>query len=195
MWWYYLGATIIVVIIISILGLKRFINVFFAYKDDKSNDSLGKKGSKTVVAAGLYSAYHYWVVVPVAIGLVTTMKNYGFTYWLIFAIMWIFNAANGMIVLKVNDLSNKDMTLSEGSRRVVDATISKNNFAGILSETWMIFKLTFWDGPAELVIFLQPRLREHKELAVIMFLVAAGIQMLLWVVVYIKGYDNLSKLF
>lgn len=192
MLWFYLMATIIVVTIVVIVGLKGTLKAFFAPKD---NESLGKKGAKTVVAAGLYSAYHYWIVIPVGAGLTIAMNDYGFAYWAIFAIMWILNVANGALVLKVNDLNKKDMTLSEGSRRVVDATTSKNNFVGILSETWFLFKLTMWDGPAELIIFLRPRMKEHKMLAVIIFLIAAGLQMLLWTKVYIKGYDSLSQLF
>lgn len=192
MLWFYLMATIIVVIIVCSIGLKGTLKAFFAPKD---SESLGKKGAKTIVAAGLYSAYHYWVIMPVAIALVTIMNDHGFAYWAIFVIMWILNAANGALVLKVNDLSEKDITLSEGSRRVVDATISKNNFVGIFSEMWMLFKLTMWDGPAELIIFLRPRIKKRKMLAMIIFLIAAGLQMLLWTAVYIKGYDSLSQLF
>ena len=191
--WIGIAATIIVVIVVClIVGFKDSLKAFFA--PDKG-ESLKERGTKTITAAALYSAYHYWVAMPVAIGLVTILNSFGLTYWEIFSIMWILNAVNGFLVLRVNDHSEKDITLSEGSRRIVDATTNKSNLTGIFFEICLLAKLTLWDGPAELTIFLRPRMKNHNVLATIVFLVAAGLQMLLWTAVYIKGYDSLSQLF
>jgi hypothetical protein len=135
-------------------------------------------------------------MMPAAVGIVIALKSWGCSYWMIFVIMWILNALNGwLIVLKINDKTRRDPTLLEGTRRVVDAVIDKNIILGIFLEIYWLVRLVFWDGPGEMVIFLRPRVKNEKLIAAAIFLVAAGLQMLLWTSVYIKGYSSLSHLF
>jgi hypothetical protein len=194
MLWLYLGATIIVVIVVCfVVGFRKIPRVFLLPDGD---ESLGKKGMHTGVAAVLFSAYHYGIMMPVAIGIVAVLNFRGLSYEMIFVIMWALNALNGWIVtIKVNDWSKKDPTLLEGMRRVVDAVTNKSRISGIFLEAYWLIRLVIWDGPGELIIFLRPRIGKHKMLAMIIFLIAAGLQMLLWTIVYIKGYDSLSQLF
>lgn len=191
--WISITATIIVVIVIFwIVGIRKSFKVFFAPKE---GESLGEKGIKTGTAAALYSAYHYWVVIPIAVAVVSILRAKGYPYEVIFVILWILNVLNGIIVLIVNDRLKKDITLQEGTQRVV-AEVTKRKFVvGILGECANLIKLTFWDGPAELTIFLRERLRGYRILAAIIFFLAAGLQMVLWTVIYIKGYDSLSQIF
>ena len=192
--WYSLVATIIVVIAVCVVVGFRKIPKIFLLPDD--NESLGKKGMQTGVAAISFSVYHYGIMMPVAIGIVAALNFWGLSYEMIFVIMGTLNALNGWLVtIKVNDWSKKDPTLLEGTRRVVDAVIDKNKILGIFLEIYWLIRLVFWDGPGELFIFLRPRMRQQKTLAVFIFLIAAGLQMLLWTAVYIKGYDSLSQLF
>lgn len=194
MLWLYLGATIIVVIVVCfIVGVRKIPRVFLL---PDGNESLGKKGMHTGIATVLFSAYHYGIMMPAAIGIVTALKFWECSYWMIFVIMWALNALNGWVVtIKINDWSKKDPTLLEGMRRVVDAVTNKSIISGILLEIYWLIRLVIWDGPGELIIFLRPRIGKHKMLAMIIFLIAAGLQMLLWTSVYIKGYDSLSQLF
>lgn len=192
--WISITTTIIVVIAICwVVGLKKVPKVFLLPDE---NESLVEKGKKTGVAAILFSAYHYGIMMPAALGIVAALKFWNCPYFAIFFIMWILNALNGwLIVLKINDKTKRDMTLMEGTRRMVDAVIEKNKVAGILLEAYWLFRLIFWDGPGELTIFSRPRINKHKALVAIIFLIAAGMQMLLWTAVYYKGYDSLSQLF
>ena len=189
--WISITTTIIVVIAICwVVGLK---NSVFLLPDE--NESLVEKGKKTGVAAILFSAYHYGIMMPAALGIVAALKFWNCPYFAIFFIMWILNALNGwLIVLKINDKTKRDMTLMEGTRRMVDAVIEKNKVAGILLEAYWLFRLIFGTVLAT-DNFSRPRINKHKALVAIIFLIAAGMQMLLWTAVYYKGYDSLSQLF
>lgn len=192
--WYSLGATIIVIIVVCVVvGFKKIPKIFLLPDD---NESLGKKGMHTGIAAISFSVYHYGIMMPVAIGIVAFLNFRGLSYEMIFIVMWVLNALNGwLIVLKINDQTKKDMTLLEGTRRVVDAVFAKSKTLGIFLEIYWLIRLVFWDGPGELAIFLRPRMVKREMSAVVIFLIAAGLQMLLWTAVYIKGYDSLSQLF
>lgn len=191
--WFVLTTTIIVVVTIcAVIGFKKTVLVFLSPKE---NESLSKKGIKTGLAATSYSIYHYWVLIPVATTIVIGLLKIDMSYCEIFVVMWALNALNGWIIVKINNKAKEDFTLQEGTRRTVDEVKSAKKIPGILLEMYNLLKVTLLDGPGDLFIFLRPKLKNHKVLAVIVFLIAAGFQMILWTIVYIKGYEKFKGIF
>ena len=192
--WVFLVVTVIVIISSFLLiGFKKSLKIFFLPNKEDAG-VLAERIAKTGTAAILYEVYHYAIAMIVAASIVVTLKSLGCQFWTIVSVMWIVNALNGLLILKINDRSGIDLTLYAGTRRMVDALTIKKNIVGILSEIFFVIKLVLWDGPGELVIFLRPRI-VSKELIVAIFLVSSLVQMIPWVMIYLKGYDSLSQFF
>ncbi|MEI8343533.1 MAG: hypothetical protein WCF93_01120 [Candidatus Moraniibacteriota bacterium] len=187
--------SIIAIVIIAsgslLVGLKKSLKIFFL--SNKEEPLIGEM-VKTGAAAILYAVYHYSIAMVVAATIVVKLRTLGYSFWIIVIVMWTINALNGLVVLKINDKSNVDLTLYVGARRMVNALTVQKKTLGLLSEIFFVFKLIFWDGPGELAIFLRPRIASKKLVSVI-FLVASGVQMVPWVVIYLRGYDGLIQLF
>ena len=192
MYWIFLIITIIVIIATFLLfGFKKFLNLFFL---SNKEEELVRKMAITGAMAILYSIYHYMIAMVIAATIVVSLKSLGYSFWIIVIIMWALNASNGLLVLIINYKSDIDLTLYAGLARIVDVLTAKKNILGILTEIFFVIKLIIWDGPGELVIFLRPKITS-KKLVVIIFIFAAGIQMIPWVLIYSKSYDSLTRFF
>ncbi len=167
---------IAIVVAFLLIGFKKTVKIFISPDE---GESLGGKAVKTGVAAIIYFFYHYAIAMVIAAKVVLILHSWGFSLFAIFIIMWALNALNGFVVLIINDRTKKDLTLSGGLRRLVDETIA-------LSEIPFIVKTVLWDGPAEATIFLRPRMKSKKE-ELFLFSFAAGLQMILWVPIYLYG--------
>jgi hypothetical protein len=184
--------TIIVIIATLLLfGFKESFKIFFL---PSKEEALAGKMAITGAAAILYSIYHYMIAMMIAATVVISLKSLGYSFWIIVIIMWALNTLNGLLVLAINYKSNIDLTLYTGLGRIIHVLTTKNKLLGILTETFFIIKLIIWDGPGELVIFLRPKTMNKSLLATI-FLFAAGFQMIPWVLIYSKSYENLTHFF
>lgn len=182
-WVFLIIISLLIIASFLFVGFKKSFKIFFL--SDERGKFLNGKIAKTGVTAILYGVYHYTIAMVAAATIVITLKSLGCSFLTIVFIMWIANALHGLVVLKVNDKSGIDLTLYAGTRRVVDALTTEKKILGVLSEIFFVAKLVFWDGPGELVIFLRSRITNRKWLVVI-FLSAAGVQMIPWVMIYLK---------
>lgn len=190
-WFLYIIAIAIVVVTCLFFGFKRTLKIFFLSDE---GESLGRKMTQTSLAATLYIAYHYAIAMVVAAAIVTTLRSWGCSFLTIFVIMWAINGLHGLVVLKINDLANVDLTLYGGARRVVDELTIRKKILGCLGEFFLIVKLAFWDGPGESIIFLRSKIRSKKEELAIFFVIA-GLQMILWIPIYLYGLSGLAVCF
>ena len=192
MYWVFFIMTIFVIIATFLLfGFKESFKIFFL---SNREEALAGKMAITGVAAILYSIYHYMIAMMIAATIVISLKSLGYSFWIIVIIMWGLNTLNGLLVLVINYKSNIDLTLYTGLGRIIHVLTTKNKPLGILTETFFIIKLIIWDGPGELVIFLRPKTM-NKSLVATIFLFAAGFQMIPWVLIYSKSYENLTHFF
>jgi len=123
------------------------------------------------------------------------IKEYCFTDIGIFFVLWIGNLFLSGGIVKLNQsLADVDVTLMEGLRRLIDAAIHKSKLWGWILEAVILVRLIIWDGAAYFIIFFHKRINmQWKKRAA--FILASGVQMAIWTVLYLAGFNSFSELF
>jgi hypothetical protein len=184
-------------VILFILNLPK---LFFGAESGKE---VMKKGGKSAVGFGTFYAVEYFLM-GVTISLVTYLRYIEVGYWVTFLIVWPGAVLFHWLIVKSNDKSVVDFTFCEGQSRVVFALadiIWKFHIiwriilapiiilAGLI---WLVLQI-FWNGAGPLVIFLKHREYFNRRWLIwTILIIVSGIQMSIWVKLYLLGYDSLT---
>ena len=122
------------------------------------------------------------------------LRKYNVQDSLIFVILWAGNMLVSGMVVYIGRKTRTDLTLMEGLRRLIDKTIERSKKIGLLIEAVLFIRLIIWDGADQFIIFFDKRLKSSLA-KVAVFVLVSGIQMAIWTVLFIKGYESLSELF
>lgn len=166
--------------------LKKITQTFLGAEDSVEQK---KKGAMIAVLFPAYTWFH-WALVGVAVSITAFLKHHAVSGLIIFLVLWIGNMIICGAVILFNDESGIDLTLMEGTRRLIDKAIQKSRFAGLLVETLIIIWLIVWDGPDMFIIFYRQKLN-GKALRFLAFIAASAFQMAIWTKLYIIGYTDL----
>ena len=153
-----------------------------------------KRNSLKIAVAFPVVSWLDWVLVGVAVALVGVLKEYGVADTVVFLILWLGNMLVSGSIVYIGRKTQTDLTLMEGLRRLVDKTTEKTRTTGILLEVFLFFRLLLWDGADQFIVFFDRRLKSTGA-KIAVFVAASGIQMAIWTVLFIKGYESLTELF
>jgi hypothetical protein len=190
----------IIDVILFILDLPK---LFFGAESGKE---VVKKGGASATGFGLFYATEYFLM-GVTISFVTYLHYLNIGYWVIFLIVWPGTVLFQWLVVKSNDKSAVDFTLCEGQSRVVFALGGKiwklhiiwrivlSPIIISIGSIWLGWQI-FWNGAGPMVIFLkQKKCFDRQWLIWMILIIVSGIQMSVWVKVYLLGYDSLTDLY
>jgi hypothetical protein len=134
-----------------------------------------------------------WGLVAVTAALVAYLSYIGFSTVAIWLLLWGLNLLYSGAVVLFSDRSQIDITLMETLRRWTDALAGRWRLSAGLLEAVIVLRLLFWDGPCRLLIYLRPRL-PSPLLQGVVFVGASGLQMFVWVWLYVLGYESVGEL-
>lgn len=171
--------------------LKKTWDVFWGV--DEGSATRTRKGIWTAI---LFPAVQWvdWLLVGVTAMLVVFLKSIDFSDLAVFAVLWVGNVLVSWSVVFANDKTGIDLTLMQGLRRLVDATTERSRFFGIICEAVVLVRLTIWDGPDQLFIYFRKHLPQSTAFRVSFFLGASGVQMAIWTLLYVSGYEEITQL-
>ncbi|MEI7890852.1 MAG: hypothetical protein WCI36_02690 [bacterium] len=135
-----------------------------------------------------------WMLLGATGAAVVALKAWGVGDVSIFFLLWAGNLLIEWCLIAFNDSTDVDVTLMEGLRRLVDKAFEQSLILGIVIEILVVVRLIIWDGAAYFIIFFQKRL-VRKSLKISLFVFSCGLQMAVWTVLYIYGYESFSDLF
>jgi hypothetical protein len=155
-----------------------------------SNGELIKRGAATAILVPSFRLLD-WALVGASMTLFPTLKYKGVSDLSIWLVLWILNMMLSGAVVMFNDRIKVDITLMQTLRKAVNALISKSRVIEHIAETLIVGRLLVWDGPDQLIIFFQDRLRS-RPIILLCFISASAFQMCLWAKIYGYGYDGIA---
>lgn len=87
--------------------------------------------------------------------------------------------------------TGEDVTFGEGYRRVFDLIFNESKIFGRITLAILFTKATIWDGPEQIVIFLQKELGSVKNMTW-MLVPLSVIQGIFWALAYSYGYESVA---
>jgi len=154
-----------------------------------------RRSGKLLLTAILAPSFYAmeWALVGVTAGLVTFLKYRGLSDMALWFALWGLNLLFSAAVVIFSDRFRIDLTLMEALRKLTNATSRKSRLAGYFMELAIFIRLLLWDGPSQLLIYFRERI-PSSMLRGCLFVGAGGLQMLIWVKLYIVGYENIGDL-
>ena len=142
-----------------------------------------------------YAAYSFldWKMIAVGFLLVNYLLEIGLGRWEIFLVMWPTNTLLFAGIVLLSDWTKVDFTLAEGGRRVANIILAESKPLGIIIEIIAgIFQVAY-TGMAQFHIFFRKRFNS-KLVSYTIFIALSGIQMLVWIQIYVAGINIIKFL-
>ncbi len=169
---------------------KKFSKIFFGAE---SIEEMKKRGLALSLAVPAFR-WADWALVGATATLVAFLKQFNLSDLAIFAVLWIGNILLSWSIVFANSKSEIDFTLMEGLRRLINVSLEKSKLTGTILEALIFMRLLIWDGADHIVIFFNHKL-SSKLLKATTLIVCSAIQMSIWTVLYVYGYNNFLELF
>lgn len=187
-WMARVGTWIARVASLIIIGLKAALNF-------KAQDGLMVKGEKTANfalrrTAYLIADYGLWAM---SVALFTTMKTFGFSLFVIFIALWIFDFLAAGAFILFYEKTGEDLSLGEDFRRARDDVNKESRIAGYAVLSLFILWSVFWTGPEKVITFFRKEIADNQVISVLIAL--TGIQASIWVILYNLGYGLVVEFF
>jgi len=170
--------------------MRRMAKIFFGVD---SFEDMKKRGLSMLLIVPAIR-WGEWLLLGATGTAVAALKVWGVGDVSIFFILWAGNMAIEYGLIAFNESTDVDVTLMEGLRRLVDKAFEKSLIFGIMIECLVVARLIIWDGAAYFIIFFEKRLTK-KSVKICMFVFSCGLQMAVWTVLYLYGYESFSELF
>lgn len=155
-----------------------------------------RENHRGVLTAVLAPSFYLmdWVLVAATASTFAWLRHSGVPGWQIWLLFWALNLMISGSVVLFHNRTGIDLTLMESLRGLIGRVAGRSKPMGLVLETVIFIRLLIWDGPCQLLIFFQQRLKTPRTRGC--FLVAAsGVQMLVWAGVYGLGYESIRGLF
>lgn len=187
-WMARVGTWIASTATLVIIGLKAALNF-------KAGDGLMMKGEKTANFAlrrtiYLIADYGLWAM---SVALFMTMKTLGFSLFMIFIALWIFDFLAAGAFILFYEKTGEDLSLGEDFRRARDAVNQKSRVAGYSVLLLFIVQSIVWTGPEKVITFFRKEIEDAQVAYVLLAL--TGIQASIWAILYNLGYGLVVEFF
>ncbi len=168
--------------------VRGFITTFFAFREGSGNKEMVKKSGVVIVSNTLFRIFDWWMVGASAV-LVVFLKQQSFSDVDVFMVLWGINSFIALFVVFIGNATRVDITLMEGVRRCLDAMQEKFGVITSITTIGILFFHFIWSCPSQIYFLIRKKHFLIEKFWVGIILGISALQMVVWTVVYLQGYE------